>query len=215
VAFIVYTGARDGEWPRVCRAHVDLDGLLTLPGTKTTRSHRRLPLADHPPLRQLMASMLATSPATTDFPLFAHWSNIRRALRTACEHAGIPRVSPNDLRRTFGTWCRLAGMPTDRIAVLLGHADARMVERVYGKLDPAAMGPEIRAIFTGLPLPQLLPYPNTTGSPGSNRVTNDVQNERRRGRITPTASQESQELPVPRAGIEPATRGFSVLCSTN
>jgi integrase len=205
IAFIVYTGARDGEWPLVCREHVDLDGLLVLPGTKTRRAHRALPLADHPPLRALLECVLSFVPVG---PLFARWSNIRRDLQAACTAAGIPRVSPNDLRRTFGTWCRIAGMPTDRIAVLLGHADARMVERVYGKLDPAHMGPEIRAVFSGLALPAL---PET----GSSRVTDGERTRGRMGQMTPAPSVESLELAVPRVGIEPTTRGFSVLCSTN
>jgi hypothetical protein len=33
-------------------------------------------------------------------------------------------------------------MPTDRIAVLLGHADARMVECVYVRLDARQFGTE-------------------------------------------------------------------------
>jgi hypothetical protein len=223
--------------------------MLTLPGTKTRRAHRALPLADHPPLRALLEAVLSGAPGTSGTrgtpgspgtPLFPRWSNIRRDLEAACTAAGVPRVSPNDLRRTFGTWCRMAGMPTDRIAVLLGHADARMVERVYGRLDPATMGAEIRATFSGLALPALpvllptlpalvpavpalvpalpalvpaLPerLPGSAGiGSGSNRVTDDEQSRGRMGQMTPAPPEESSELPVPRAGIEPATRGFSV-----
>jgi len=37
-------------------------------------------------------------------------------------------------RRTCATWLREAGAPPDLIAPLMGHADTRMVERVYGRL---------------------------------------------------------------------------------
>lgn len=46
----------------------------------------------------------------------------------------IRRCSPNDLRRTCATWLRAAGVSPELIAPAMGHADTRMVERVYGRL---------------------------------------------------------------------------------
>ena len=69
--------------------------------------------------------------------LFLYWQNVRRDLRAACVKLQIPRCSPNDLRRTCATWLRAAGTPPHLIAPLMGHADSRMVERVYGRLEPA------------------------------------------------------------------------------
>jgi len=60
---------------------------------------------------------------------------VRRDLRAACTKLKIPRCSPNDLRRTCATWLRAAGTPPHLIAPLMGHADSRMVERVYGRLE--------------------------------------------------------------------------------
>jgi integrase len=86
--------------------------------------------------------------------LFAPWTNIRRDLHQACERVRVahddptfPNVSPNDLRRTFATWCIQAGMPTTRVAMLLGHRDARMVERVYGVLDGRTVGRDLAKVF--------------------------------------------------------------------
>src|SRR5213075_1395745 len=53
-----------------------------------------------------------------------------------CTRAGIERCSPNDLRRTYGRWMRIAAFPDEIIAPTMGHADTRMLERVYGKLTP-------------------------------------------------------------------------------
>lgn len=69
--------------------------------------------------------------------LFNRWSttNMVRDLAKACDRAGVPRVSSNDLRRTFGTWMRASGATLELLAPAMGHADSRMVERVYGRLD--------------------------------------------------------------------------------
>jgi integrase len=182
VAFLVYCAARDSEWQRVERHHVDLDGTLILPGTKTEGAHREIPLRDHGPLRALLDHALEVMPDEQRY-LFPAWSNIRRDLHEACDRVKakllaeadklavngrkkeaaalkrevelFPMVSPNDLRRTFGTWCRVQGMPTDRIAVLLGHADSRMVERVYGRIDARQLGPELGRVFGALDLPAI------------------------------------------------------------
>ena len=51
-----------------------------------------------------------------------------------CGRSGSSRCSPDDLRRTCATWLRQDGAPPDLIAPVMGHADTRMVERVYGRL---------------------------------------------------------------------------------
>jgi hypothetical protein len=66
--------------------------------------------------------------------LFRPWNNVRRDLHAACEGVKIRRCSPNDLRRTCATWLRAAGVSPELIAPVMGHADTRMVERVYGRL---------------------------------------------------------------------------------
>jgi hypothetical protein len=48
-------------------------------------------------------------------------------------------VTAISARRTCATWLRAAGTPPHLIAPLMGHADSRMVERVYGRLEPSAL----------------------------------------------------------------------------
>ncbi len=120
-------------------------------------------------------------------------------LADACRRAGISTVSPNDLRRTFGTWLRLQGVAPHFIGVAMGHADSRMVERVYGRMPEE----NLRAAL------------NEHVDPCSKYVANTVAKGRRERRMRrPNPSIPSRDS-VPRAGIEPATRGFSILCSTN
>ncbi len=77
--------------------------------------------------------------------LFGPWINVRRDLRAAWARAGVLPVSPNDLRRTFGTWLRQQGVDPSLIAPAMGHADSRMVERVYGRLPPEDLRSQIAA----------------------------------------------------------------------
>ena len=132
--------------------------------------------------------------------------------RIAAEGSAFPLVSPNDLRRTFATWCALAGMRPASIALLLGHRDSRMVERVYSVLRTRDLGRDLAGVFDGLQLPSV-------PVPGNTWVTDTSTQGRQMRQVRPktkTASpSEKPSASVPRAGIEPATRGFSVLCSTN
>jgi hypothetical protein len=50
---------------------------------------------------------------------------------------------------------------------------------------------------------------------GSQSVVRPLRNERPERRMRQPESQSSSEVTVPRVGIEPTTRGFSVRCSTN
>jgi hypothetical protein len=77
-----------------------------------------------------------------------HAHNLQRSLARACARAGIAACTPNDLRRTYGTWLRLAGVAPATIGAAMGHADGRMAERVYARLDAAALGERL-AIESG------------------------------------------------------------------
>ena len=72
-------------------------------------------------------------------PPFTPWPYVNRDLARACRTAKIPRVSPNDLRRTFASLLVQDGVPLDVVAKLLGHSSAAMVYRVYGRFTPNAL----------------------------------------------------------------------------
>lgn len=150
VQFLCWTGARDSEWQALKAEHVDLRRrCVHLHGTKTMGSDRIFPIVT-PALEQLLRRLLLERRGGL---LFDRWCSVRRDLHRACDRAKIAPVSPNDLRRTFATWCRQRGMPVDRIARLLGHCDSRLVERVYGQLGPADLGHDIARAF----VPRLAP----------------------------------------------------------
>jgi len=113
--------------------------------------------------------------------------------------------TPDDLRRTCATWLRADGASTDALAPLMGHADGRMVERVYGRLDPEQLRARLQrevgpASGQGDCITSASDSADASGFVGLN------------GREATGASEEVLGVTVPRGGIEPPTRGFSVPC---
>lgn len=134
VTVACYCGGRRSEVEALrWEQHVDLEGgRLLILGTKTEAAERWVPLPGW-----LVAEMRERAqPSGT---VVRPWAgNINRDLRRACARAGIPRCSPNDLRRTFASWLVQAGVSSYQVAKLLGHTTSRMVEKVYGHLNDAS-----------------------------------------------------------------------------
>ena len=203
VAFMVGTSA---EWGAVTRAHredVSLDArTVYLRGTKRATRARTVPLVMDWQ-RSLVAYAIEHAEGV-DGPLFRRWGNVRRDLIAACDLAGIPSCSPNDLRRTCATWFREAGAAPNLIAAVLGHADSRMVERVYGRLPIEVLAHRL-AIETG----SIDCHTGVTarseinGLPAPRTKALNEKPRKKRGEV------------VPRDRIELPTRGFSIPCSTN
>jgi integrase len=57
--------------------------------------------------------------------------NWRRTFRRLCEIADVPDGHPHRLRDTFAVELLLAGVPIERVSVLLGHKSIRVTERHY------------------------------------------------------------------------------------
>jgi integrase len=195
VAFILATGARWGESERARLGDVDLArGTVLLRGTKTVDAARVVPIvAWGKPLLEHADSFAEGEEGA----LFRPWGSVRRDLAEACKRAKLSPVSPNDLRRTYGTWLRLGGVEPHLIGVAMGHRDSRMVERVYGRIPPESLGATLRQR-----LGDCSAYVATT------RRTQSTERPQRHRE--PSDLSEISQVSVPRAGIEPATRGFSI-----
>ncbi len=210
VAYIVATSACWRETELAERGDVD-GGHVLIRGTKRRSRYRTVPVVT-PEQRGLIA--YAIEHAKGESPaLFRPWPNARRDLAAACVRAGIARCSPNDLRRTFGTWLRQAGAPPDIIAPAMGHVDSRMVERVYGRLSTDALAARL-ALATGS-LDVLIARWAVRVLGSVLELAGCIAGASLRSDSTgiggPPALGSSQILGdfVPRDGIEPPTRGFS------
>ena len=141
-------GGRKSEMRRARRAHLG-EGLLHIDGSKTKSATRDIPITFV--MQPWVNKALADAPGRDT--LFATWTNLNRDLRLCCQDVGIEPVSPNDLRRTFASWHRHAGMSDEYIALLMGHTSAVMVERVYAQQDGAALL-KMMAAFLPQPKPE-------------------------------------------------------------
>jgi integrase len=138
--FLVATGARLSEMTRACPEDVDLKvGMVRIHVTKTKPPVRYVPIT--PVHRSALESVVWQMP-------FDPWVQIRRDLAWACEKLGIPRCSPNDLRRTHGKWLRMSGVRLDEVAGVLGHKDTRMATQVYAHLEAEELRDRVLAQLT-------------------------------------------------------------------
>ena len=220
VAFIVATSAEWRAVERAQRGDVMHEGaLVLLRGTKRVTRHRPVPVVTDDQ-KYLLGYALKHAASEGDL-LFLPWQNVRRDLQAACRRAGcratgcfddparvapcaradcakaaLASCSPNDLRRTFAHWMRARGMPIELVAPLMGHADTRMVERVYGRFPESELISRVRA---SVDCSECAVNPLDPGaSPGLSGPAALSQ--------TPGIAAFS----VPRDGIEPPTRGFSI-----
>lgn len=139
VRFIVATAA---DWVGVERAEAsDIDrkgGTVRVHGSKTDFRDRTVPiLAVFAPLLEGVS------------PPFVPWINVRRDLAVACKRAKVEKVTPRDLRRSHSRILRAAGVEPSLIASMLGHADERMVRKVYGRIEPHELGAVIERRLAG------------------------------------------------------------------
>ena len=154
VVLAAMLGGRDSEVIGLRWEDVDLEqGIIRIRGTKTASSDRKAHIP--PPVQALLAAVM---PTPKEGLIVGKWTNRRRALTAAywevighvppknwskgkkaggSSIAGAPRLSPNDLRRTFASWLKQQSVDSLVVAHMLGHTSSRMVEAVYGRLESA------------------------------------------------------------------------------
>jgi len=189
---------RRGELEALRWEHVDLArNVIRIPKGKTVGRV----VAIHPVLRPWLEALEGSG------PIVEPWANIGRDLPAACARAGVPRVTLNDLRRTFASWLVQAGISLYVVSRLLGHKSTRMVEMVYGQLDEATL----IAAMSAMPgcdagVPHAGARDGTSGTGGTAGVPLSIVNSLEE-------SANSAACEVPKDGVEPPTRGFSGLAS--
>lgn len=191
VAWIIVTGSRWSETERARREHVSRNRTeVQILGTKTQASKRTVPIVS---LAAPLLEFALEHARGQNGLLFEPWTSPVLTLRRACRDAKIPPCTPNDLRRTLASWLVQAGVPDSVVARVLGHTTDRMVRQVYGQAPASSLRDSIERCITGastsLPVDALLALPASVSEAEFSAET------------------------VPRDGIEPPTRGFSVLWS--
>jgi integrase len=119
------------------------NGVMLVRGTKTGWRRQELPVL--PLFAELVEFALPHLPVS--------WPRASKALGEACAKAGLPHLSPKDLRRTAATWLIEAGADQVLVSRFLRHKGDQMVRRVYGQVSPAALG-SLLGTQTGTPASQ-------------------------------------------------------------
>jgi hypothetical protein len=214
VAIAVGLGARRSEVESRDWAGIDRDaGILANHGTRTKGSDRATPI----PV-ELLAELRKIPEASRVGRVVGAWPNVGRDLPEACTLAGIEKATPNDLRRTYASWLVNLGAPLKVVANLLGHSSTRMVDLVYGRVADETQ----RAWVAKLAMPErplgveqdaagpwdkygdnVPESPGADGAPDASAAMPGAAETA----VSPTRKLKNR---VPRASIEPTTRGVSV-----
>lgn len=132
IKIILSTGVRVGECVGMRQKELDGSGEWLL-GKERTKAGREfltlLPLELSAVLRRRVDPPLTG----TSGPLTA--GAVNQALGRICEQAGVTKVSPHDLRRTFGTILARRGYTGELRARLLNHAASGVTDRHYNVYD--------------------------------------------------------------------------------
>lgn len=70
-------------------------------------------------------------------------------MRRVGERAGISKLTRHRLRRTLGSRLYQAGLPLDRVSMVLGHADTRTTELYYARLRDDQVRTEMLGLLNG------------------------------------------------------------------
>jgi integrase len=150
---LLLTGRRISELVALRWKDVDLDrGAIRFFQEKTKRAVT-LPLAGE--LAEVVRALARFRRIEAEAPVFLDAKGIpldvktlqtafrriaRRAKLTTGEHG---KLTPHSIRHTAATWARREGVPLDRIAAVLGHADLRMTMRTYAHIRPEDLSPAL------------------------------------------------------------------------
>jgi len=137
-----YTGMREGEILKLTWDKIDLkERLIRLEASDTKdREPRAIPICD-----ELLEALKAVPRNIQDSHVFLYRGkpirDLRASLKKACRDAGIPYgrfvrdgFVFHDLRHTFNTYMRKAGVPESVIMEITGHATRAMFDR-YNTVD--------------------------------------------------------------------------------
>lgn len=140
VITLLFTGMRVGEFVRLTMNSIIKIGSVEWIRIPVGKLHndRYIPL--HPEVRQVLDEWVEhRHPAETSPYLLArngrHYSEraVGQAIARMAREAGIPHVSPHQLRHTLATQAINNGMSLESLAALLGHRSLRMT-LVYARI---------------------------------------------------------------------------------
>ena len=135
--FLAYSGLRLGEGREVRWRDVnfELNTLLVTGGETGTKNHEDRTVPLFPALRRLLESIMEQRGQITKDERIFGFKDIRQALSSACQRAGLLRFGHHALRHFFCSNAIEAGVDFKAIAGWLGHKDGGVLAaKTYGHL---------------------------------------------------------------------------------
>ncbi|HEY3499588.1 MAG TPA: tyrosine-type recombinase/integrase, partial [Polyangiaceae bacterium] len=131
VGFVLATAADVGDVERALPTDYDAArNVVRIRGTKTETRDDEIPILPH--VQELFDFARPHLPIS--------WPRASKGLGEACKRAGIPHLSPKDLRRTAASWLIAAGADQRNVGRFLRHKSDAMVRKVYGQLTATQLG---------------------------------------------------------------------------
>jgi len=176
VHFLRWTGLRLGEALSLRIGDVDLDEkTVTVSDSKTESGIRQVPIAPEllPRIKAWLHHLERKNVYRHRGYFFCttragHWRDsttgetkasepgsplkpqqVEKIIRRVGERAGIDRLTPHRLRRTFGSFLLNEGMRLESVSNLLGHSDTRVTQQAYASLEDATVRREMMQVLGG------------------------------------------------------------------
>ncbi len=127
---LLLTGARPNEIKTLCWQDIDFKWRTMIIRDKVD-GERIIPLS--PYLAQLLHSLPRRNEwvfSSTDQKA-GHIAEANHALTRAMQSAGLPHITPHDLRRSFGTLSEWVECPVGVVAQIQGHKPSALAEKHY------------------------------------------------------------------------------------
>ena len=139
VALAVETGMRISEMANLEPADIDFQARLVSIRPKedwSPKARRGRVVAVTEETAGLLFELRGRGPYILAGTSRDQWKRMMRAkLKEACRKAGVPVVTPHDLRRTAATLMALAGVPQDVAQAVLGHASYQTTRQFYIRVN--------------------------------------------------------------------------------
>lgn len=129
-ALLLHTGLRIGEATALCWQDIQNGDTLVVRRSKSKKV-RTVPLSQQA-LRSLETfSARGSRPMRGEAPIWDGGTGrqIAKALERACADAGLPRLTPHQLRHAFASSLAQKGVPLPDIKTLLGHSSIQTTMR--------------------------------------------------------------------------------------
>jgi integrase len=166
-----YTGMRRGELLKLTWDRMDLKaGVIRLrPEDTKTQEGRIIPLTKELTQMLQQSTIYLTEGCRRVPHVFTYGGrpigSVRRAFETACQRAGISGVVFHDLRHTFVTNMRRAGVDYFRIMAITGHRTMEVFKR-YHTIDQDDLHHAVRQLDT---------YMDTTAASPAETIRNSLK----------------------------------------